>query len=71
MRYASEDLLSKGKDPNNDTAFDTAVSCDDRWQKRSYSSLNSVVTDISMNTDKILDIETMTRTCKSCFHMKN
>ena len=34
MRYASEDLLSKGKDPNNDTAFDTAVLCDDRWQKK-------------------------------------
>ena len=66
MRDASEDLLSKSKDPNDDTVIDTAVSCDGSWQKRGYSSLNGVVTVISMDNSKILDIEPMTRTCKSC-----
>ena len=47
MRDASEDLLSKCKDPNDDTVGDTAVYCDGSWQKRGYSSLNGVVTVIS------------------------
>ena len=41
--------------------IDNAVSCDGSWQKRGYSLLNGVVTN-----GKILDIEPMTRTCKSC-----
>ena len=45
--------------------IDTAVSCDGSWQKRGYSSLNGVVT-VSMDNGKLLDIEPMTRTCKSC-----
>ena len=36
MRDASEDLLSKIKDPNEDAVIDTAVSCDGSWQKRGY-----------------------------------
>ena len=45
----------------------TAVSCDGSWKKRGYSySLNGVVTVISMDNGKILDVEPMTRTCKSC-----
>ena len=66
MGDTSEDLLSKSKDPNDDTVIGTAVSCDDSWHKRSYSPLNSVITVISMDNVKILDIEPMTRTCKSC-----
>ena len=66
MSDASEDLISKSKDPNNNTVFDTAVPCDGSWQKRGYSLLNGVVTVISMDNGKILDIEPMTRTCKSC-----
>ena len=65
MTDVSENLLSKSKGPNHDTVIDT-VSCDGSWQKRGYSSLNGVVTVISMDNGKILDIEPMTRTCKSC-----
>ena len=63
---ASHNLLSKSKDPNDDTVIDTAVSCDGSWQKRGYSSLNCVVSIISMD-NKILVIEQMTQTCKSYF----
>ena len=45
---------------------DVAVSCDGSWQKRGYSSMNGVVTVISMKTGKILDIEPMSRVCKAC-----
>ena len=62
IRDASEYLLSKSKDTNDDTFIDTAVSCDGSWQKRVYSSLNGV---ILIYNGKILDIEPMTRTCKS------
>ena len=65
MTDVSENLLSKSKGPNHDTVIDT-VSCDGSWQKRGYSSLNGVVTVISMDNGKILDIEPMTLTCKSC-----
>ena len=66
MRDASEDVLSKSKDPNDDTVIDTAVSCDGSRQKKGYSSLNGVIMVMSMDNGKILDIEPMTWTCKSC-----
>ena len=66
MRNASEDLLSKSKDPNDDRVIDTAVSWDVSWQKRGYSSMNGVVTGISMNNGYVLDNEPITRTYKSC-----
>ena len=44
---------------------DTAVSVDGSWQRRGFSSLNGVVTAISMDTDKILDCEPMSRPCKA------
>ena len=66
MRDASQDFLSKSKDPNDDTVIDTAVSCDGSRQKKGYSSLNGVILVMSMDNGKILDIEPMTWTCKSC-----
>ena len=45
---------------------DAAVSCDGSWQRRRYSSLNGVVTTISMRNGKALDIEPMSRACKAC-----
>ena len=66
MKDASEDLLSKSKNPSGDTVIDSAVSCDGSRQKRGYFSLNGVLMVISMDNGKILDVEPMTRTCKSC-----
>ena len=51
---------------NDDTIVDTAISCDGTWQRRGYSSLNGIVTIISMENGKILDVEPMTRICKAC-----
>ena len=60
MIDASEDVLSKCKDSNDD------VSCDGSGQKKGYSSLNGVIMVMSMDNGKILDIEPMTWTCKFC-----
>ena len=46
--------------------FNTAVSVDGSWQKRGYSSFNGVVTAISIETGKILDVEPFTRICFGC-----
>ena len=46
--------------------IDTGVSVEGSWQRRGYSSLNGVVTAISMDTGKILDCEPMSRSCKAC-----
>ena len=45
---------------------DTSASCDGSWQRRGYSSLNGVVTAMSMANGKVLDIETMSRAYKTC-----
>ena len=49
-----------------DEILNTSVSCDGSWQRRRYSSLNGVVTVISMDTGKILDCEPMSRYCTAC-----
>ena len=49
---------------------DIGVSVDGSWQRRGYSSLNGVVTAISMTNGKILDCEPMSRICKAC-NLKN
>ena len=66
MRDAS-DLPLKSKDPSDDTVIDTAISCDGIWQKRGYSSLNGVISVITIDNGKILGNEPMTQICESCF----
>ena len=46
---------------------DTSVSCDVTWQRRAFSSLYSVFTAIPIDSGKVLDVEPMSRSCKSCF----
>ena len=45
---------------------DIAVSCDGTWQKRGHSSVNRIVTVISSNSNKCIDYQIMTNTCKAC-----
>ena len=49
-----------------DTICDTAVSCDDTWQRRGYASLNGVLNAISIDTGKCLAYETLVKNYKSC-----
>ena len=45
------------------------ASVDGTWQKRGFSSLNGVVTVISVDSGKILDTEIMSRKFKGCVMM--
>lgn len=47
--------------------IDVALSCDGTWQRRGYSSINGVVSVISMETGKVLDVEAINKVCKVCF----
>ena len=45
---------------------DIGVTVDGTWQRRGYTSMNGVVVDMSIDSGKILDIEPLSRYCKSC-----
>ena len=45
---------------------DVGVSVDGTWKRRGYSSLNGVVTAISVDSEKILDCEVLTKFCNGC-----
>lgn len=51
---------------SQDNIIKTAVSGDGTWQKWGHLSLTGVMTVISMDTVKILDKETISKTCKAC-----
>ena len=55
--------LKRGKN----MVIDIGVSLDGSWQRRGFSSMNGVVTAISIDTGKIIDIESMSRYCRQCF----
>ena len=48
MLHAAQEIKGDDKDP----MCNIAVSCDGTWQKRGYSSLNGIVTVVSVETGK-------------------
>ena len=42
---------------------DFAASCDGTWQRRDYTSLNGLVTVISVDTGKVIDYEVLNKMC--------
>ena len=49
-----------------ETSSDIPVSCDGSWQKRGFSSLNGLVTVISVDFGKCLDFRVKTKNCRAC-----
>ena len=45
---------------------DCDVSLDGAWQRRGYASLNGFISAIERVTDKVIDVEVMTKTCRAC-----
>ena len=46
--------------------IDVGVSVDGTWQRRGFSSNNGVVTAISIDSGKVVDVEIMSKICKGC-----
>ena len=73
---AASDLhISAGRQPESATSTDPPLSCsvsvDGSWQRRGYSSLNGIVTALSLPDDvetpgKVLDVAVPTKNCKQC-----
>ena len=57
------------KGVNEDDVCDCTVMCDGTWHKRGHSSLHGVVTAISMDTGKVVDVECKSKVCKGCERM--
>ena len=60
MRKAASDL--RGDSPT----ADISVSVDGTWQREGFSSLNRVVTAISVDSGKVLDSAILSKSCKGC-----
>lgn len=65
MRKAAEEVKEK------DGTCDIAASFDGTWQKPGHSSLNGVVSAISVTTGKVLDFEVKSKRCKACQEKKH
>ena len=61
MQEAAQDLHKTGE-----SIVDIAVSCDGTWQRRGYSSNNGVVAVISMESGKVIDVESLSKLCRQC-----
>jgi len=58
-----EDQSTNG---NGEDISNIGISVDGAWTRRGYSSLNCVVTAISLDNGKVVDVEAMSRSCKAC-----
>ena len=56
----------KIRDVSGNDDRECRVSIDGTWQKRGYSSHNGVVTVISLDTQKGLDVEVLSDKCQEC-----
>jgi hypothetical protein len=63
------DAAAEIRHDSNTDIVDTGVSCDGTWQRRGFSSYNGVMTAISIDSGKVLDVEPMSRVCKACILM--
>ena len=70
MKKAAEEIIElKTTAENNDVSrpiVECAVSLDGTWQRRGHASHNGVVTALSVDTGKCLDVETLANACKGC-----
>ena len=66
MKNAAKEVFQISKQTSD--VRNCQVSVDGTWQKRGYSSLNGVVSVISSETKKCLDVAILSKFCKACQH---
>ncbi|GBM39906.1 hypothetical protein AVEN_250226-1 [Araneus ventricosus] len=62
MKHADGEIRNADPVPS----MKCGVSVDDTWKRRGYSSLNGVVSSISIVNRKVIDMEAMSQFCKKC-----
>ena len=68
-KLASDSMINNAYQVRDEIANDDGecgVSIDGTWQKRGYSSHNGIVTVISLDTKKCLDVEVLSDKCQEC-----
>ena len=60
MKSAAEEVKAK------EQSTDIAASFDGSWQKPGHTSLNGIVSAMSVSTGKVLDFQVKSKKCKSC-----
>ncbi|GBN94793.1 hypothetical protein AVEN_30690-1 [Araneus ventricosus] len=68
MANAAQEVKTLKNSQENVTRCGVCV--DGTWQRRGYSSLNGCVSDLSIDTGKILDVEIMSQYCRTCKKLK-
>ena len=63
---AEKSMVNAANESKENGNSNIAVSLDGSWQKRGHKSLNGVVTAISMDTGKVIDVHCMSRYCQVC-----
>ena len=66
MRKHAADLLRTRQEENLDKPSQVAVSTDGTWMRWGYSSQFGVQTVIAYDTQKVIDVEVMSKFCKKC-----
>ena len=63
MSDAAEELKNLNGDGKN---TDVGVSVDGTWQRKGFTSMNGVITAISVDNGKVLDVSILSKSCKGC-----
>ena len=67
MKKAANEL----KEAENQELADCSVSFDGTWQRRGHASHHGVVTAVSVDTGKCVDVEVLSNICKGCSHWES
>ena len=70
VKVATESMRKAGEEVKANFGTDIGVSVDGSWQRRGHASQNGIVTAVSIDTGKCLDVEIMSNTCKECLIWK-
>ena len=66
MKSAADALIAARTTAAEESPRDVAVSTDGTWMKRGFSSVYSVQTAISWDSQKVLDVEVLSKYCSLC-----
>ena len=72
-KHVAEESMSTAaaKSRGDDATADIGVSVDGTWQRKGFTSMNGVITAISVDSGKVLDTAIFSKNCKGCTQMKS
>ena len=71
-RVAERSMSNAASKLRGDAIYaDVGVSVDGTWQRKGFSSMNGVVTAISIDSGKVLDTAILSKNCKGCTNMQS